>query len=65
MSEDDFRTQIALLNAALIDLKDRMKQTDADNRERINKLESSLKWVVMIAVGAVITQVLKTAGIGM
>lgn len=52
MSEDDLKTQLAVLS---------IKLTNLDNR--IEKLEKNVQWATLLIVGSVIAAILKQVGL--
>ena len=64
MSGHDLPTQVALLTQSIENLIETVKKGDSDNERRIERLEQNNRYLVLLMVGAVASQVMKLLGIG-
>lgn len=64
MPDEDLKTQVALLAQAVNTLTRTMERDQEQTARRVEKLEGYFKWATIAILGAVLTQVLRVAGIG-
>ena len=65
MSEDDFKTQIALLTFQIATLEEKIRRIESDSNKRHDKSEATYTWIGRIIAAAIVAQVLASAGIGL